>query len=67
MKPVYWTGNRVRGNYQGLHPFTGTVLASAESTEGYQLVRVQLDQAIILPGRKPRNYVTVSSDTLTKA
>jgi hypothetical protein len=67
MKQGYRTGDRVRGNYQGVHPYVGTVLASAESTEGYQLVRVQLDQAIILPWRRSGNYVTVSSDDLTKA
>ena len=67
MKQSYRTGDRVKGNYQNLHPFTGTVIASAESTEGYELVRIRLEQAIILPGRRPRNYVTVRSDTLEKA
>ena len=67
MGQSYRTGDRVRGNYQGNYPFTGTVIASAASTEGYELVRVMLDDPLVLPGDRNRIYVTVTSDTLTKA
>ena len=67
MEQSYRTGDRVRGNYQDVYPFTGTVIASAASTENYELVRVQLDDPITLPGGRSRIYVTVTSDTLRKA
>jgi hypothetical protein len=65
MKRSYRTGDRVKGNYQGTYPFKGTVIASAESAEGYELVRVRLDEPITLPERGPRIFITVTPDTLT--
>jgi hypothetical protein len=63
----YRVGDRVKGRYTGQHPYSATVIAIAGSTQHYQLVMVQLDDPISLPGQRVRRRLTAEASTLEKA